>query len=73
MITKLGGPSFPFKLDERATLARATRVDIHSILVLEPSALGNSTIFGISVPDYPSRNIERTFLGQFRNLFTFRS
>ena len=70
-------------------LARATRVVIHSILVLEPSALakgkitsdnGNSRNFvtlkylsrdignnnlRISVPDYSSRTVETTLLGQF--------
>ena len=31
-------------LDERGTLARATRVVIHSILVLGPSALGKGKL-----------------------------
>ena len=121
---------------ERATLARAKRVDIHSILVLGPSALGkgenylwewkfreltlrkfenltisysesassitpveplkprfytilkfvyflvvnnnkysvhvvDNIIFGISIPDYPSRTVETTFLAQFLSLSTF--
>ena len=31
----------------------------------------DNIIFGVSVPDYPSRTVETTFLAQFWNLFTF--